>query len=448
MKRARESGVGQSTTPLTNLNTDPIADSNLSVDSTQKTKPDIKSKADSALIIADIEWQDVPADIVIRIFDSLAQQVFSSGQQGKASALNTLIQFGSVNKIQHYYLKEFLKNHDNGPQLKAEILAFRQISWKKHASDIAKNYEKLRDDFSKSTPIICAWAISFGSSNSSSAVHQEKSLLNLEEFDGICIDLGEFQWKPEMKSSLASLNEKVIKLDGKKIGKERLSNELIPLLKCLNTSCSIVLDISGNQLKGEDLNLLLEYMEMNSNIYRLDLSENPLFEEQKCCSELLKLFGNAGPLTHFYLSNTGFNDLTAAGLQKAIAAGSVLVELDLSDNQLTEEGAIAVMKAIVPGRESEQRVITSIRSVKLFNNNLIFSERLEQEMYQVVSDIEFLTEDDPELGIDKGHHSGWPIRKFNYSNVFIIKNYSKPIDHVEGGILVGGRDESNAGVKL
>lgn len=439
MHSSPASGVGQPITPLTHQTADPSSDTHLSVDQTEKTKPEMKSRADTNSALGGLLWEEVPVDIVIRIFDALAQQVLNSDKPGKTGALHALIQFGSLNKSQYRYFKDFLENHSSGQQIKAEISDFRQGAWKQHAARLKEKSTKLRDDFSNSASIICAWGLSFNSSNSSSAVNSVNSLPDLAEFQGVCINFSEFAWKPEMAMSISSITEKVMKLDGGGIGRDRFFNELIPFLHCVSSSCQILLEISDNQLRGKDLTPLLEYIETNPNVYRLDLSKNPLFDRNECCAEVLQLFGCDGPLTHFYLSHTGFNDLTAAGLKEAIATGSLLEHLDLRNNELTENGVIAVMRAIVPGGEPDQKVIKSIRTVRLFNNQYADSDRLYRERHQVIHDIERFTESDPELGVERLGIFGIPIRKFSYSDVFEIGRDSDAMVLEEGVFLVGGQ---------
>lgn len=440
MNHSPASRIGQSTTNQTYQTADPSADTHLSVDLTEKTKPEMKSKADTNSAVRGLLWEEVPVDIIIRVFDVLAQAVLSSDKHDKAGALHALIQFGGVNKSQHEYFKYFLKNHANGEQIKSEILDFRQLSWKQHAVSFKENSTKLRDDFSNSAPIICTWGLSCKSSSSSGVVNSISPLPDLAEFQGICIDFSKFAWNPEMTTSISSINKKVIKLDGDGIGRDRFLNELIPCLKCVHSSCPIVLDISDNQLRGKDLAPLLEYIETHANIYRLDLSKNLLFDGDESCIEVLQLFKCDGPLTHFYLSHTGFNDLTAAGMKEAIAAGSLLEHLDLRNNELTENGVIAVMRALVPGGEPGEKVIKSIRAVRLFDNQYDDSARLDQERRQVCDDFEHFTENDPELGGVTLGNFGISIRNFDVFSVFEI---GRTLVLEEGSFLVGGQTKNS-----
>ena len=160
--------------------------------------------------------------------------------------------------------------------------------------------------------------------------------------------------------------------------------------------------------------------------YRLDLSENPLFEDKDNHKEVVQLFACGGPLTHCYLSNVGFNDSAAQELKQAIAKSSILEHLDLRFNQLTSNGVVAVIRAMIPGAEPGQKVITSIREVRLFNNDYndeTAGKIIQDVARQAVEDIEKFTENDPELGATVTGAWGIEVRKVSFNFIFEIGRY-------------------------
>jgi len=184
---------------------------------------------------------------------------------------------------------------------------------------------------------------------------------------------------------------------------------------------------------------LIEFMAGNPTIYRLDLSENPLFEDKDNHKEVVQLFACGGPLTHCYLSNVGFNDVAAQELKQAIAKSSILEHFDLRFNQLTADGVVAVIKALIPGAEPDQKVITSIRQVRLFNN--AYDDEADDEIIrdaksQAVEDIEKFTENDPELGAVVTGAWGIKTRKVSFISVFEIGRYQQDPEAINTGAMM------------
>lgn len=148
-----------------------------------------------------------------------------------------------------------------------------------------------------------------------------------------------------------------------------------------------------------------------------------------------------GPLTHCYLSNVGFNDMAAQELKQAIAKSSVLEHLDLRFNQLSASGVAAVIKALIPGAEPDQKVITSIRQVRLFNN--AYDDEADDEIIrdaksQAVEDIEKFTENDPELGAVVTGGGAWEIkiRKISFITIFEIGRYPQDPEAIDAGAVM------------
>jgi Ran GTPase-activating protein (RanGAP) involved in mRNA processing and transport len=180
---------------------------------------------------------------------------------------------------------------------------------------------------------------------------------------------------------------------------------------------------------------LIEFMAGNPTIYRLDLSENPLFEDKDNHREVVQLFACGGPLTHCYLSNVGFNDMAAQELKQAIAKSSVLEHFDLRFNQLSANGVAAVIKALIPGAELDQKVITSIRAVRLFNN--AYDDGADDEIIrgavrEGIENIEEFTKNDPELGATVAGTWGIEVRQVSFGAIFQIGRYPEDPHEVNG----------------
>ncbi len=311
------------------------------------------------------------------------------------------------------------------------------------------NCDKLREDFSKSKSLIAELGTSFHSSNSSSTANQGPDLQIFDQFEGIQIDFKTFTWGSEVGPLISSIQGKVVKLDAKNIGRERVLNEVIPCLKNIPVSCPIVFDISSNHLVSKDLAPLIECMAANPTIYRLDLSENPLFEDKDNHKEVIQLFACGGPLTHCYLSNVGFNDTAAQELKQAIAQSSVLEHLDLRFNHLSANGVAAVIKAFIPGAEPDQKVIASIREVRLFNNSyddVADDEIIRGAVRQGIENIEEFTKNDPELGAVVTGNWGIELRAVSFGAIFQIGRY--PQDPAEIDVSAMNNDFSAEQTKL
>lgn len=436
MKSSVTGGVGQAGAPSTQVNENPSIDENSSTNRTDQNKPTIKPREKDG---TGLEWEVVPTDIVFRIFDVLTEQVFQSQGAARADALRAILHFGSVSISQRHSFQEFLKNYPNGAVLRPEIFAFTHPEWKQEAKNLKENCEKLREDFLISKYLIAELSTSFYSSNSSSAANQEPDLQIFDQFEGIQIDFKTFTWGSEVGPLISLIEGKVIKLDAKNIGRERVLNEVIPCLKKIPVSCPIVFDISGYHLVSKDLVPLIEFMAANPTIYRLDLSENPLFEDKDNHKEVVQLFACGGPLTHCYLSNVGFNDMAAQELKQAIAKSSVVEHLDLRFNHLSANGVAAVIKALIPGAEPDQKVITSIREVRLFNN--AYDDGADDEIIrgavrQGIKNIKEFTKNDPELGaVVTG---GWAIelRAVSFNYIFQIGRYPEDPDEFNTGAVL------------
>jgi hypothetical protein len=108
-------------------------------------------------------------------------------------------------------------------------------------------------------------------------------------------------------------------------------------------------------------------------------------------------------------------------------------------NQLTADGVVAVIKALIPGAEPDQKVITSIRQVRLFNN--AYDDEADDEIIrdaksQAVEDIEKFTENDPELGAVVTGAWGIKTRKVSFISVFEIGRYQQDPEAINTGAMM------------
>ncbi len=369
-----------------------------------------------------LNFQELPPDTLGMVFQLLTTDPNFS------RALTSLSRTGKeFNRL----IVEFVNSYGINPEVASVKSAQREV-WKAQSGFIKENIEKVRTDFERSQQILSGMAAA--GSNSSSAVSMTDSA-RLNELDGVEFRLQDRQIDPAAIAGLLSkLEGKVIKLDAKGIGRDRFLNEVLPALKAVNPGCQIVLDASENQLGVDDLKVLLDYMSTNPRIYRLDLSGNSLCRGSDFSPEMLQLFEFAGPLTHLSLSGTGLNDATAAGLNKAIAGAPLLARLDLSDNSLTEEGAIAVMTAIAPGSETGQPAITTIRQVRLADNAYEQSPRLQNACRQASLHLYIAGKTDPEIS-KHGYKDLSPLYMFFQDAVFDLGKSSAKGARVDGRSL-------------
>lgn len=323
-----------------------------------KNQPVLKSKA------ANFSWHDIPDDVIVSLLGLLIDRIFNSEGSGKKEALRALLSFGSTSKSQHQYLLDFLKDTSRGPELRAEIADLRQKEWAQQAIKLHNNRGKLRADFSKSAAILSAWV----------QKADEALPSDLAELKGIQIDFKTCPWHSAMAKHVLSFQEKVVKLDAKSIGRDRFLSEVLPALQALPATCPVILNASGNDLLPEDIVKLRDFMMMRPTIYRLDLSDNPLVNADGENTVLVQLLEEPGPLTHLYLSNTGFGDASAAAIKNVLPRAMLLQHLDLRDNRISESGIIDVIRAtfhpsaLQAGKQFEFPVASSLRAVRLTLN--------------------------------------------------------------------------------
>jgi hypothetical protein len=324
-----------------------------------KNQPVFKSKP------SNFGWHDIPGDVIVLLLGVLVDQVLKSEGPAKAQALRALLNFGATSISQHQYLLDFLGNNPKAPQVRAEMATYRQKEWTQQAIKLHSNREKLRADFSKSAAIMSAWV-----QNAAEALPPD-----LKELNGIQIDFKTCPWHSEMAKHVLSFQEKVVKLDAKSIGRDRFLSEVLTALQALPATCPVILNASGNDLLPEDLVKLRNFMVVQPTIHRLDLSDNPVVNTGGENAALVQLLGEPGPLTHLYLSNTGFGDATAEIIKNVLPRAELLTHLDLRDNPISESGIINIIRGTfhpsalqTAGNRFEFPVAFSLQSVRLTLN--------------------------------------------------------------------------------
>jgi hypothetical protein len=144
---------------------------------------------------------------------------------------------------------------------------------------------------------------------------------------------------------LARARHVTIKLDASGVGRERFLYEVLPALARINTRCPVVLVARNNGLTPYDVGALVDVMQRNAVVYRLDLSDNLLCEDEEPCLPLVELFQVVGPTSHLYLSNCGVNGATARRIAETLPANPCITHLDLRGNAIDAIAAAHLAQA-------------------------------------------------------------------------------------------------------
>ncbi len=344
------------------------------------------------------KFHELPPDALGKIFELLATDPNFS------RALTSLSRTGKeFNRL----IADFVNNYAVKDELGSAKSAQRQM-WKAQAGFIKERAGEILGDFGRSQKMLAGMSVAGA----------ESFRAQLNELDGVELRFQDSPLDPAaMVGLLSTVEGKVIKLNAKGMGRDRFLNEVMPALKAVNPGCQIVLDASENQLAANDLKPLLDYMSTHPCIYRLDLSGNTLCGGSDCSAAVLQLFEFAGPLTHLSLCCTGLNDATVAGLNEVIAGAPLLAKLDLQGNQLTEEGAIAVMTALAPASETGRQAVTTIRQVQLTDNAYERSDSLQKVCTQACTHLLNAARSDPEISAQGSDYLS-PLYLFRHEAVF------------------------------
>ncbi len=163
---------------------------------------------------------------------------------------------------------------------------------------------------------------------------------------------------------------KPIRLCASGIGPELFSNQLLDILREIPLTCPVILDVSSNNLGPDEVLKLVRLMEEHPVIYSLDLGNNPICTRKDSNLRLMRLFSQLGPVSQLFLDNTGFNDDTAFFIDLALQSNCCLRHLSLQSNQLTPEGVIAIIEAVIPSNFADRAMTDSaLTTVELQHND-------------------------------------------------------------------------------
>lgn len=306
-------------------------------------------------------WRDLPSDVLGLLLKDLITQVRSpsAAPAERFEALLTLQQLGGIAKQEKAVFQTFLANNqlDLGV-LRKEILDTSRPEWKSNAAAIAAQHDTLMKDFSVTREALA--------SSKSSGL----PLALPESCEGVHLCFREISLSEPISQLISGLEGKTVKVDATNIGRDRFVAEVLPVLEKLPASCKLILDAAENGLTAPDLDRLTSVMSRRPFFYRLDLSSNPLPDGGNYPQSFASLFRHAGPLTHLYLAGTGFDKEAVFALKRSFAEARLLERLDLRNNLLDEEAAIALINTILPDESdvSELPRLDALRAVRLGGN--------------------------------------------------------------------------------
>ncbi len=328
-------------------------------------------------------WRDLPKDVFGLLIKDLVTQAMSVliAPASRFEALQALVQMGAVAHQEQNLLQAFLENNQLDLEaIRNDVLAANREVWKGNAAGMARQRERLLEDFSVMREALASTA----ASGLPPALPPA--------FEGVELCFREIAWTPAIEQLTSGLKGKTVKIDANAIGRERFLVEVLPLLSKLPVSCKVVLDACDNGLTAPDLQRLAGVMTMKPCLYRLDLSRNPLSDGGNYQLGFVQLFRNAGPLTHLYLAETGFDDAVAFALKDSLTHAKHLVHLDLRNNLLDEEGVLAMIRAVLPDVKDLKQLerLASLRIVRLGGNPYQDETAINAAASQFVDDLDNL----------------------------------------------------------
>ncbi len=329
------------------------------------------------------EWRDLPTDVFGLLIKDLITQAMSVlvAPALRFEALQALLQLGAVAHQEQNLLQAFLENNQLDLEaIRNDVLAANREVWKGNAAGMARQREQLLEDFSVMREALASTA----ASGLPPALPPA--------FEGIQLCFREIARTPAIEQLVSGLNGKTVKIDATAIGRGRFLVEVLPVLSKLPVDCKVVLEACDNGLTAPDLQRLAGVMTMKPCLYRLDLSRNPLSDGGNYSLGFVQLFRHAGPLTHLYLAETGFDDEVAFALKDSFTHAKHLVHLDLRNNLLDEEGVLAMIRAVLPDVEDLKQLerLASLRIVRLGGNPYQDETAIKAAASQFVDDLDKL----------------------------------------------------------
>jgi hypothetical protein len=314
----------------------------------------------------------LPTEIKWKIFQHIVDKKKSS-----ADNIKHLLSFATSSKKNANEVGEFLKHDDEGRVLGKEL---KEKKWNATVKKLLENASILKNHWILGgDQFLNRLDKKIDKKNETAAGFFPKEYLGMEIRFGLMQKYSQFAsvLTKEISPGVA------IKFNSEGIGRERVLAEVFPALLDAHPDCPLIVNLSGNKLTEEDLNPLIAFMAENHAIYQLDLSNNNLCTGAAPSEGIKNLFGVLGPVTHLYLNNTGLNDRTALTIQDHIKSNSCLQHLDLQQNQLSKNGAIAIVDAVYsvnsPGDTkyiADIVIHKSLRAVRLLNNLFEFDNAL------------------------------------------------------------------------
>lgn len=280
-----------------------------------------------------------------------------------------LAALAKTSKSQRTDVLDFNHADERGIAFRHMLLSVQTSSWHENAKAMLDQAEKLRMAFGISAKRI--------SNNVEEGVSGQAAIDTLTIYIAVQFCLRSVIINPEISRQIRSVDGKPIKIDASGIGRERYHSELVPALELINPDCSLILDLSNNELQAEDLLPLTAFIKKSPVIYQLDLRDNFLCKGEAPSLPLVALFELVSPLSHLYLSNTAFNSASAAYISPMLHKNPCLMHLDLRNNRLTEAGALALIKAVGYQHAHDQwHMNTVLTAVRLQNNKFSMSDRI------------------------------------------------------------------------
>jgi hypothetical protein len=191
--------------------------------------------------------------------------------------------------------------------------------------------------------------------------------INLNKFDAVQIA----EFGGQLGEQIASVRNKPVKINAGAFNGSLASLQAVlqAFFKHIHASCPVILDLSMNGMGDADLRPILDLLKHKPVIYQLNLDGNPLCKDTQPSLALIELLQIHTPISHLYLSKTGFNDATANGISEALGRHACLRHLDLRCNTMTQAGAQAIIAAA--GKDNG-----SLHVVRLQKNTFQNSEAL------------------------------------------------------------------------
>lgn len=357
-------------------------------------------------------WRDLPQDVFGLLINDLITQAMSVlvAPASRFEALQALLQLGAVAHQEQNLLQAFLENNQMDiDAIRNDVLAANREVWKGNATAMARQRERLLEDFSATREALASTAASGLPPAFPPA------------FDAVHLCFREITWTPAIEQLMSGLEGKTVKIDASAIGRGRFLVEALPVLSKLPVSCKVVLEACDNNLTAPDLQLLAGVMTVKPCVYRLDLSRNPLSDGGNYQLGFVQLFRNAGPLTHLYLADTGFDDEAACALKDSLAHAKHLVQLDLRNNLLDEQGVLAMITAVLPDVKDLKQLerLESLCIVRLGGNPYQDETAIKAAASQFGSELEKLRETAYYNDVKQGVFGDYPAARADIFQIYL-----------------------------